>query len=486
MSTTRGFLWNKRLRYTWIMGSSYGDFEERELPPPPHWRKVLGVGVVIMGLSIGTGELILWPHLVAKHGLNILWAAFLGITFQYFINQEVARHALATGESFFTSSSRILKWFAPFWLLSAILLYIWPGWAGAIGTTLRELFGFGNYLGWAWASLGLVLLLTFLGKAAYGVLEKSLKIIVPIFFLLLIAASALNLSFSDLSNMLRGVVSFGFLPADINVSVLLGAVVFAGAGGLLNLCVSLWYRDKQIGMGKDVGRIINPITGKDEAVSFKGYRFEPSKEHLSRWRAWMRFIRIDQGVIFWFLGLVTLLLLSVNAYATLVPKGLVPEGLNVAVVQAHIFGAQWGAWGFNLFLVMAFLMLFAVMWTVIDAFTRIVSDVLYVNSRIGPFAKHLKWLQNISVHTLYYGLVVAIVTVSALLLPWKQPLPLLTVSAVLGGFTMAIYTPLLIYMNNVRLPRPLRPGWFTNLMMTAASLFYATFIIYLATQFFGK
>jgi hypothetical protein len=364
-----------------------------------------------------------------------------------------------------------------------VLLYIWPGWAGAIGTTLHELFGFGNYIGWAWASLGLVLILTFAGKAAYTILEKSLKVIVPAFFMLLLVASALNLSWSNLGEMVRGMTRFGFIPTDIDVAVLLGAIVFAGAGGLLNLCVSLWYRDKQVGMGKYVGRIINPITGKVEAVSFQGYHFDPSEEHLSRWRAWMKFVRIDQGVIFWFLGLITLLLLSVNAYVTLVPKGLVPEGLNVAVVQAHIFGAQWGVWGFNLFLIMAFLMLFSVMWTVIDAFTRIVSDILYVNSHTGPFVKRLGWLRDISIHKLYYGLIIAIVIVSALLLPWQQPLPLLTMSAVLGGFTMAIYTPLLIYLNNFHLPRPLRPGWFTNFMMCAASLFYISFALYITLHY---
>ena len=98
--------------------------EKRDLPAPPHWKKALGVGIVVMGLAIGTGELILWPHLVAKFGLGLLWLAFLGISFQYFINQEVARHALATGEGFFTASARVIKWSAVFWLISAILLYI--------------------------------------------------------------------------------------------------------------------------------------------------------------------------------------------------------------------------------------------------------------------------------------------------------------------------------------------------------------------------
>ncbi|MEK7608751.1 MAG: Nramp family divalent metal transporter [Patescibacteria group bacterium] len=468
------------------MHSDYGEYEERELPSPPHWTKALGVGIVITGLAMGTGELILWPHLVTKYGLNILWTAVLGLTFQYFINQEVARHALATGESFFTTSSRLFKWFAPFWMLSAALLYVWPGWAGAIGTTLKELFGFGTYLGWALASLALVLVFTFLGKAAYSVLEKSLKITVPAFFVLLLIASFLNLSVEDLKLLLRGASDFGFMPTDINIPVLLGAIVFAGAGGLLNLCVSLWYRDKQVGMGHYVGRIINPITGKTEAVSHQGYRFQINEENLGRWKKWMRFVRIDQGIIFWLLGLITLLLLSVNAYVTLTPLGLIPQGTDVAVVQAHIFGNQWGKPGFNLFLVMAFLMLFSVMWTVIDAFTRIVTDILFVNSRTGPFKKYLSWIQGVSIHKLYYTLIVAIIAVSAMLLPLKQPLMLLTVSAVLGGFTMAIYVPIILYLNNTSLPKQLRPGLVTNFMMIVAALFYAYFAVSISiTYLFG-
>lgn len=457
------------------MSIDYGERELRELPEPPHWSKALGVGVVVMGLAIGTGELILWPNLVTRFGLGVLLAAFLGLTFQYFINKEVARHALATGESFFTSSSRIFSWFAPLWLLSAVLMYVWPGWAGAMGTTLKELFGFGSYLGWAWFSLALVLFLTFTGKTAYGILEKSLKIIVPVFFLLLLVNSFLNLNLADFKQAFVDMSNFRGLPEGLSMSVLLGAIVFAGAGGLLNLCVSLWYRDKQVGMGKYVGRIINPITGREEAVSFTGYKFDTHPENMVRWRKWMRFVFIDQAVIFWFLGIITLLLVSLNAYVVLKPLGAIPEGLQVAVAQANIFGKNWGAFGYNTFLVMTFLMLFSVMWTVIDAFTRIVTDILYVNSHVGPFKDKLKGIKNVSIHSLYYVLIFAIVGVSALLLPYKQPLALLNLSAVLGGVTMAIYIPVLIYLNNFKLDRRLRPNFLTNFVMGFASVFYLYF-----------
>jgi len=454
------------------MINNYPQLEKRDLPPPPNWKKAIGVGVIVMGLAMGTGELILWPHLVTKFGPGLLWLALIGITCQYFINQEVARHEIATGEGFFTSSARVFKWSAPFWLVSAVLLYIWPGWASAIGTTLRELFGFGTYMHWAWAALALALVLTFSGRVAYKMLENSLKITVPAFFFLLLAISFFNLDASDWKDAVAGLFNFGGISDGIDINVLLSAIVFAGAGGMLNLCISLWYRDKQAGMGGYIGRITNPITGKSEAVSATGYYFEPTAENMENWRGWMRFIKIDQGLIFWLLGFITLFLISINAYAVLVPLGLVPEGMDVAVVQAHIFGQHWGPIGFNLFLVMAFLMLFSVMWTVIDALTRMVSDILYTNSRVGPFKKYLSWLENISMGKFYYCIIVFVVLIGAVLIPLRQPLTLLTISAVLGGLTMAIYTPFLIYLNNFHLPKLLRPSWFTNLMMVMVSGFF--------------
>jgi len=457
---------------------TFPPLEKKELPSPPSWRKAIGVGVVMMGLAIGTGELILWPHLITKHGLGLLWLALLGITFQYFLNQEVARHSVATGEGFFTTSARIIRWSAFFWLFSAIVLYIWPGWASAIGTTLTELFGFGTHYMWSLITLGLVLVLTFVGKVAYTMLEKSLKITVPIFFILLVIISFYNLNFSDLLAGFRGAINFGMIPGDVDLNVLLGAIVFAGAGGMLNLSVSLWYRDKQVGMGKYIGRVTNPITGREEAVVATGYIFDADNpENIKRWRGWMRYVRVDQGIVFWLLGFITLFLLSVNAYTVLSPLGEVPEGLQVAVTQAKIFGQHWGPIGFKLFLAMAFLMLFSVMWTVIDALTRMVSDIIYTNSHAGSFRKAFGWFKNVSLSKLYYFTIVGVVVIGALLIPLKQPLTLLVISGVLSGLTMAIYTPFLIYINNTRLPRAIRPGWFTNVMMSLISVFFIYFAV---------
>lgn len=466
---------------------NYPELEVKELPEAPRASKAIGVGVVVMGLAIGTGELILWPHLTVKYGLGILWFALLGILFQAIINHEVARHEVATGESFFTSSGRYLKWSPVFWLFSAFLLYLWPGWASVLGSMLASLFGFGTYLIWGWVALALVLVCTFTGKVAYDVLEWSLKIIVPIFFILIVFFSVLNISTETFVGALKGLVNFGYIPQGIDMQVLLGAVVFAGAGGMLNLCISLWYRDKNFGMGAHTGRISNPITGKAEAVSPMGAVFDVKDEkNLFRWHEWMKFVKIDQGVIFFGLGFTTLFLLSVNAYSVLAPLGIVPEGLNVATAQAEIFSAKWGIWGEKLFLVMASFMLFSVMWTVLDALARIVSDILHTNSRMGELRKYFSWLERISVHHMYYATILIVVVLGAALLPLKQPLPWITLSGALGGVTMAIYTPMLIYLNNKKLAKTLRPNLLTNVLLVLISAFFIYFSFVMLAQVYNS
>jgi len=456
----------------------------KELPVPPPWYRAVGVGVVIIGMALGTGELIMWPHLVSKFGLGILWLALVGITLQYFINQEVARHTLATGESFFTTSARLLYWSPLAWLSASILLYIWPGWASTLGTILAALVGGGDYRVWAWFSLGLVLILTFRGQAAYRMLELSLKIIVPIFILLLVVISFFNLKWSHLVLAAQGLFNWGYLPAEIDFNVLLGAIVFAGAGGMLNLCTSLWYRDKQVGMAAHEGRITNPISGRPEAIGVVGSTFVINVENLKRWRGWMRYVFIDQGIIFWFLGVISLVLLSVNAYVVLGLKGLVPEGNELAIMQAQIFGQEWGWLGVKTYLLMIYLMLFSVMWTVIDALTRIITDIIHTNSREGKLTGRWRWLSRLSIHHLYYLSITLIVLIQATLLPFNQPLTFLVISSVLGGLTMAIYTPILLFINNRRLPQALRPGLISNLFLTGAALFYAYFAVMVIRQNF--
>ncbi|MFA5736941.1 MAG: Nramp family divalent metal transporter [Candidatus Paceibacterota bacterium] len=466
--------------------TNYPPLNTKDLPSPPRWWRAVGVGIIVTGMAMGTGELVMWPNLVTQYGLAILWFALVGITLQYFINQEIARATLATGESFFTSSGRLIRWSPLFWLFSVVLIYVWPGWASTLGTILAVLIGFGHYLWWAWASLALVLIIVFAGREAYKVLEKSLKIIVPIFIIILLYISFLNLTWFNIFEALRGLFSFGYWPEEIDINILLGAIVFAGAGGMLNLCVSLWYRDKGTGMAIYSGKIKNPINGKTEAIGAIGNTFPLTESNLKNWQHWLKYLRFDQGFVFWFIGLTTIVLMSLNAYVVLEPLNLSPSGTDLAVILSEIFESQLGFWGGKLYLLMAYLMLFSVMWTIIDAMSRIISDIVYTNTQTGSLIKIFAWTKNLSLHHLYYSLILVITLIQAVLLPFSQPLVFLLLSSVLGGFTMALYTPILLYYNNRHLAKPLRPGIISNLFLFGAFVFYSAFAIISIWEMVGK
>lgn len=42
-----------------------------------------GPGAILVGLSIGAGEIIIWPRIVAEYGASMIWAAVAGV-FMYF------------------------------------------------------------------------------------------------------------------------------------------------------------------------------------------------------------------------------------------------------------------------------------------------------------------------------------------------------------------------------------------------------------------
>ena len=99
----------------------------KEFPKALPLKKLLGPSFILLGLGLGSGEVILWPFLASNFGLGIIWGAIIGITFQFFMNLEIERYALVNGESIFVGFARKLKWL-PFWFIfSTFIPWIWPG-----------------------------------------------------------------------------------------------------------------------------------------------------------------------------------------------------------------------------------------------------------------------------------------------------------------------------------------------------------------------
>ena len=105
----------------------------RDMPEPISWRKMVGPSIILAGLSLGSGEFILWPYITYKAGFVFFWACLLGVVTQYFLNMEIERWTLATGESAITGFCRLSKHWAWVFLLLNTLPWIWPGWATGAG-----------------------------------------------------------------------------------------------------------------------------------------------------------------------------------------------------------------------------------------------------------------------------------------------------------------------------------------------------------------
>jgi hypothetical protein len=205
----------------------------RDMPEPLPLRKVLGPGVVSIGIGLASGELILWPYIASVVGLVFLWGAVLGVLTQWFINMEIERYTLATGETAITGFSRLWKPWGLVFCLGAILPNIWPGWVTSAATVLTFAVGGGNVVLISIVGLAIIGLVLTISPVIYQTVEKIefFKVGAVLFFLAVAVIAVIPLSsWADLPAATAE--GFGRLPEGLSPALVLGALAFAGAGGV--------------------------------------------------------------------------------------------------------------------------------------------------------------------------------------------------------------------------------------------------------------
>src|SRR5215467_1087388 len=119
-----------------------------ELPAPPQpkglsWFSAIGPGVIVLGVSIGSGEFLLGPAAFVKYGLSLLWVVGVAAVLQTLLNVELMRYTMATGEPIMTGFMRTRP-HSTFWAWFYATFYFlqmgWPGWAGAAAGAIFFLF----------------------------------------------------------------------------------------------------------------------------------------------------------------------------------------------------------------------------------------------------------------------------------------------------------------------------------------------------------
>ncbi len=422
--------------------------ETGALPEPMPLRRMVGPSVILVGLSIGSGEFVLWPRLTAEWGFALFWACWIGVTLQFFLNMEIERWTLATGESAVTGFARLHRVYAPIFLVCGTVPWIWPGWATGGATLIAWEFG-GSIPGMAVAGLVLCGIVLSLGPVVYRTVEAIQIVLVTVIVLTVSVLAIAVVRIEDVVALFEGALRVGHVPDGVHLPMLLGALAFAGAGGSVNLAQSNYVKDKGYGMGSFIGRITSPFTGREEASSTVGVAIGGSAEDLARWKVWWRRTNVEHFTSFYLLALLSLALFCLLASALIGPDVVLDEGLGFIRAEADTIEARFGGGARAAFLFLGVAVLFSTELALLDAVSRVAADLLALELR-GRFG----------VSQLYFASVWALIGfgIVVLLAGFDQPLALLILSAALNGVVMFLYSGLLLWLNWRSFEPPLRPS----------------------------
>lgn len=456
--------------------------------------KTIGPGAILLAAAIGGGEWIAGPLATIKFGRGILWVATVAVILQTIFNLEAVRYTLYTGEPIFTGFMRLrpgTRFWACFYILLAVAQLATPALAAGCGAVLFAAF-LGrlpssptdeNFQPWEialqhWIATGVILFAVALllsGKSIERVLERLSWAMIIFIFSFLILVNILFVPWTDWQKTIEGFVGLQPTTQDVELVLLATFAATAGSGGLGNLAISNWFRDKGFGMGALSGAIGNALTGDHAAVKPIGTTFPMTNENLRRWHVWWRYTVLDQ-VALWAFGCVLGMFLNVNLAATLIPHDAkFKEEMAAGTFQAQYMADNlWsGFWYLALF--NGFWILFSTHLGNTDVLVRTISDISWV-----AFPKVRKWPES----RLYAVLLMILTLWAVFAVRMGSVLQLFKVLGVVACPIMAIASLQILRVNTKFLPRELQPSLWRRIGLVACSLAYGGFTIALIRNMF--
>ena len=446
--------------------------------PPPFWsRRVFGPSAVFTAMAIGSGELVFWPRLSLSNGVGVLWIAILVVALQYVMDIEIGRYSLATGESAVVGATRLWRGWAWILLAGTVVPWLWPGWARAGCQLLGGVFSIPEKPLSA-ASLVLCGVLLAVPARVYALLEWLQTILLVAIFagvlgLCLLAVGAAGGWLGFWSGFLSGAGAAGLLRQTLDAHsadfmALLSGVVFAGAGGILNLGYGLLLCEKKFGMGVHA----RPIVGLRHSLGLRSSdevlpTLSSDPGQSERWRRWLSLSRREHAMLFMAGNIFTIIFIALMFYS-LVGPGAGGEGMSFLVSATKRFG-DLGVVAAAAFVAVAFAIFFTSEIGIIDITSRIAAGILF--SSLRP--------RRLSASALYHAVVwfEIIVGIILTLIDPRQPFWFLVTSAILNTAVMAVYAALVAELNRRTLPPVARPGVAAIAALWVAALVYGGFFL---------
>lgn len=464
------------------------------MPAPPPFTvrnalRTIGPGVIGLGVAIGSGEWLLGPSVIVTYGATLLWITTVAVFLQVILNLEMARYTLYTGEPIVTGFMRTRPgpafWGWTYGLLT-FLQYGWPGWALASATAaaavvLRRMPGDadrGLVIGIGYVTFGACFLIANLGKKVERTLEYAMWTMMAWIAIYLTAVDVGTVSGANWRAMFSGFTSFGAVPAGADWLLLGAFAAYSGLGGMGNVFVTNWMRDKGLGMSATVGYIPTSL-GERVPMAPHGNVFPVDTASIERWRGWWRYASLDQWAIFG-AGSISGMILTALLTLQYVPAGTHIGGWAVANMQAEGIARVHGPAFWYLTLLCGLWVLFSTQLGIVDGLPRAITDILWSGS-----ASVRRWRGG-DVRAVYYSVLAAFAVWGCVALNLAQPLTLIIIGANMAALIMVGASVHTLVVNRAFLPRELRPALWREACLACCAIFYGGFVaVNIAAQVFG-
>jgi hypothetical protein len=461
----------------------------RRLPEAPTAAHIVGPAMILVALGVGFGETYLWPRLVIVFGPDIRWLFTVGVVVQTVVMLEMARYAMATGESIFFGAARLFKPLMWMFFAIAVLVYIWPGHISAGADAFETLTGIPWQVS---ATVGLIVIgvMFTVVKVIYNLLEGLLAFLVGVMVLGSAILGAFVGSWADLGDTLAGTVAFtSGIPDEALTAaffpIVVGALAFAGPSGMQQMWYTLWLRDKGAGMGSHIPRVRGLLhAGEEETIPESGFMFDTDDpEEMRKWKDWRKWVRYD--ALFLFFGITMLItiiftVMAMNA-AELNPeaRSALLEGDRDAALPAMGDAFAQAA---GIFDTLFFLFISLIGWKasvgLFDAFARGQSDMSYY---FIPGAR--KKFKMAHLYAIYLWGVILFGIIILNFGPADGPAGILDILAFLSAFVMGAYCLTLAAVNNRNLPKKIRPHPILTVVLVLGGIGYLFAIMYSVIKF---
>lgn len=408
-------------------------------------RSSFGPSIIIAAAVVGTGELVIAPRLGASVGLSALWLIILGCVIKVFIQEEIGRHTILTGQTTLEAFNRVPGRLGPMsWAVWCWLPLLFGG-TLSMGGVLAGVIQAMDLLhvplpGWALAVIVTVMTSIILIAGRYGLIEKAAGVMVAgftamtIIALVLLQRTEFAVSFSQVLGGLRfQMPEHGFADAVAVFGV-------TGIGTSELLFYAYWCLEK--GYAKDLA------TGapRDPAVV-------AARVRGMRWDIAVALVIYTFSTIAFFILGATILHGAKD----------VPKGLDMVRTLSQMYTKTFGEWVFYLFAAGACIVCYSTFFVAMATWSRMIADNLRLISkdktRFNP-RRATNWTLGV-LAVLYLALFVS----------FKQtPQWLIVTGGAIQTLTLPLFAIAVLIIRRQR-KDPFRPGrWYDYVLYTTVTI----------------